>query len=249
MKIKTIYIDDKDEELEKYKRKFERNDLSKDRFEIITINAQRKPKDLLNEIEKHNPELILVDFDLTIPKDSVLIGISGVALSTTLRENFPDIPIVLFTRKSLFKIEKYSPMEQVLSSLDEIVYKGDVFKSDEKNLDFLYGLAVGFKELREERSKKWVDLLKIIKAPEDDYNDLKLSNPPITSKGKWSVSKAVKWIRNTLIKYPGILYDPLHSATFLGISKDAFLSEPIQKFFSKAKYSGIFAPSLKSSAD
>ena len=69
-----------------------------------------------------------------------------------------------------------------------------------------------------------------------------MANPPITSGEKWSVSEAADWIRKVLVKYPGLLYDPIHSATFLGVSRDAFLSEPIQEFFIGAKYSGVFSP-------
>ncbi len=33
----------------------------------------------------------------------------------------------------------------------------------------------------------------------------------------WAVFTTAKWIRNVLMKYPGILYDEIHAATFLGI--------------------------------
>jgi len=242
MKIKTIYIDDDDRELKKYERKFEEDKRAKNRFEIVTINSQKKIGDLISEVEKNNPELILVDFELDIPspEDDVVIGISGAPLSTALREKFPDIPIVLFTRPTVFKIDQYPP--KVLSSLDEIIYKSDVFKEGGEELYILYELAIGFEKLRNAESKNWIDLLSVIKAPQSDHDSLKLSNPPITSGGEWSVSEAADWIRKTLIKYPGILYDPIHSATFLGISLDAFLSDPTQEFFTKAKYSGVFAP-------
>lgn len=240
--MRIIYIDDDDKELEKYKRTFEEDERAKNRFEIVTINSQKKIGDLISEVEKNNPDLILVDFELDIPspKDDMVIGISGAPLSTALREKFPDIPIVLFTRPDVFKIELYSP--KVLSSLDDIIYKSDFNKDVELYLDSFYELANGFEKLRNAESKNWADLLRLIKAPESDYNSLKLSNPPIASGGVWSVSEAADWIRNTLIKYPGILYDPIHAATFLGISLEEFLSGPIQEFFTKAKYSGVFTP-------
>jgi len=129
-----------------------------------------------------------------------------------------------------------------LSSLDEIIYKSDFNKDVELYLDILYELAIGFEKLRNVESKNWTNLLSLIKASESDYDGLKLSNPRITSGGEWSVSEAADWIRKTLIKYPGILYDQIHSATFLGISLDEFLSDSFQEFFTKAKYSGVFAP-------
>jgi len=238
--IKTAYIDDDDKELKKYKRKFETEETAKNRFEIIAINAQMKIEDIIGKIKESNPELILVDFKLTKPKDGVLVGISGASLSTALREKFQEIPIVLFTRRSVFKIERYP--SRILSNLDEIIYKSDVFREEGKYLDFLYELAIGFEKLRNAQPKNWINLLKLIKAPESDYDSLKLSNPPITSGKEWLISEAVDWIRNIVLKYPGILYDSIHSATFLGISENAFLSDSIQKFFIDAKYSGVFTP-------
>ena len=209
MKIKTIYIDDDDRELVKYGRKFAQDVRAKDRFEIFTMNAQRKIIDLINEVENKKPELILVDFDLAKTKNDVLIGISGTFLSMALREKFQEVPIVLFTLRSMFKIEQYPP--QVLSSLDEIVYKNDVFVDDSKNLDFIYELAIGFKKLRGSKSKSWNNLLKILKAPPSDYDNLNLSNPPEILQNRWIVTDATKWILMIFKKYPRLLYDSIPS--------------------------------------
>ncbi|KAB2944401.1 MAG: hypothetical protein MPEBLZ_01056 [Candidatus Methanoperedens nitroreducens] len=239
MKIKTIYIDDEDEELRKYQRIFENDVRAKNQFEIIAANSQKQIGDLINEVKNEKPELILVDLDLTIPKEGLLLGVSGAALSTALREEFPEVPIILFTKTDFLKIQKVNP--KVLSSLDETIYKSDLFKGD-ANLDCLDKLANGYKQLRNEKSKTWIELLEIIEAPKNDYDSLKVSDPPTISENVWSVFDAAYWIRNTLIKYPGILYDPIHSAAFLGLSRDAFLSESVQKLFSEAKYSKIFVP-------
>ena len=240
MKINTVYIDDEDSELRRYKRKFENDKNAKNQFEIITLNSQKEIGALLNEVKAENPELILVDYDLAKPKDGLLIGVSGAALSTALREEFSVVPIVLFTKIDFLGIQKLNP--KVLSSLDETIYKSDVFKEDGENLDLLHKLAIGYKQLRNTESKSWDNLLRIIGAHKIDYDVLKLSEPPTISESGWSVFDAADWIRNTLIKYPGILYDSVSSATFLGISKDAFISDPIQELFSDAKYSTVFAP-------
>ena len=240
MKINTVYIDDEDSELRRYKRKFENDKNAKNQFEIITLNSQKEIGALLNEVKAENPELILVDYDLAKPKDGLLIGVSGAALSTALREEFSVVPIVLFTKIDFLGIQKLNP--KVLSSLDETIYKSDVFKEDGENLDLLHKLAIGYKQLRNTESKSWDNLLRIIGAHEIDYDVLKLSEPPTISETGWSVFDVADWIRNTLIKYPGILYGPVNSATFLGISEDAFLSNPIQQLFSDAKYSTVFAP-------
>ncbi len=241
MMVKTVYIDDEDKELRKWKKKFEDDERSKGLFKVVSINSQKQPIDeLLSEIKITKPELILVDFDLSKPKNDILLGISGTTLSTALKEKFSDIPVVLFTKKSVFKIEKYS--RQALHSLDDVVYKYEVFQASGDNLNQLHALAVGFKNLRKKQPSKWDDIVKAIKAPLIDHDTLKLSNPPLPLGRNWSVSEVAEWIRNVLIKYPGILYDPIHSATFLGLSKGAFLSEKTKMIFAKVKYSGVFAP-------
>jgi len=241
MRVKTVYIDDEDRELKKWNGKFEDDERSKELFKVISINSQKQTIDeLLSKIKTTKPELILVDFDLSKPQNGILLGISGTTLSTALKEKFPDIPAVLFTKKSVFKIEKYS--RQALSGLDDVVYKSEVFQSKRSDLDQLYELAVGFKALRKNQSSKWDDILKVIKVPQIDFDILKLSNPPLSLGRNWSVFEVAKWIRDVLIKYPGILYDSIHSATFLGLSEGEFLSGKTKEIFAKAKYSGVFVP-------
>ncbi len=238
--IKTLYIDDSQQELQRYNKKFESDDRTKDRFRIIMRNSPKSAQDY-KQIYQDYADLMLIDFDLAKPdSEGNITDISGLTLSTELRQRFPDTPVVLFTRPKFFKEKDYSV--RILSNIDEFVYKKDLFVPDSTLLDSLYELAIGFKKLRNKRSRKWIDLVEIINAPDIEYDNLKLANPPIDSGNEWSVSDAAAWIRNTLIKYPGLLYDPMHAATFLGIPKGAFLSNPIQEVFSKAKYSGLFPP-------
>jgi hypothetical protein len=238
--IKTLYIDDSQQDLERYNKKFETDDRTKDRFRIIMRNSPKSAQDY-KQIYQDYADLMLIDFDLAKPDlEGDATNISGLTLSTELRQRFPEAPMVLFTRPNIFKAQDYSV--RILSNIDDIVYKKDLFMPDSTLLDSLYELAIGFKKLRNKKTRKWVDLLEIINAPEIEYDDLKLANPPTDSGNDWSVSDAAAWIRNTLIKFPGLLYGPMHAATFLGISKDAFLSNPILEVFSEAKYSGVFSP-------
>ncbi len=243
MVVKILYIDDDKRELKNYEIKFRDDPRTKDRFKLITKNAPKNKGDY-DALMKINPGLIFIDFELIKPDpNGDVIGISGVTLSAELRQKFPDVPIVLFTRKSVFKINDYLDIKQTLSSLDDIIYKNEVFKPNSNLADSLHELAVGFKKLRNLKPKNWGNLLKVIGAPESEYDNLKLADPPFYSgqDSKWSVSKVAKWIRDTLLYYPGILYDPVHAATLLGVSEEVFLKEDIQEFFKRAKYSGIFS--------
>lgn len=241
MSIKTVYIDDDDRELRKYQRKFSEDDRSKNRFIITPINTQQPTlSNLTDEINKRKPDLILIDFDLSKPKDNVPLGMSGTALSAILKEKNSNIPIVLFTRKSVFNVEKYP--RQILTSLDGLFYKNEVFQIDRNTLDDLYELAMGFKKLRNKKVKEWNDLLTVLQAPKSAFDSLKLSNPPQFLGNTSSLSEISKWIQEVLLYYPGILYDSIHAATFLGISENEFLSDPTDNIFKNARYSGIFEP-------
>jgi hypothetical protein len=245
MVIRVLYIDDDEKELKKYDLRFTQDHRTRKKFRLITRNSPKIAEDYM-ELLKIRPELILVDFDLSKPdKNGKVIGISGVTLSTELRQKFPEDPIVLFTRKSVFKVQNYMNIKQTLASIDDVMYKRDLFEANSNLAEILYELAVGFRKLRNSKSKRWKNLLKLIGAPESDYDKLKLADPPIFSEkdSNWSVSKSAKWIRDTLIAYPGILYDSIHAATLLGISENAFLKDSVQQFFHEAKYAGIFSPS------
>ena len=239
--MKTVYIDDDEKELLKYKSIFETHENSQNKFEIIPVRAQIGFEQLIREVKKESPQLILVDLKLEKPNElGEIFETSGAPLSTAFKEIFPDIPVVFFTKQDLFGEKIYS--SQVLSSADTIIYKSDIYKNEGEVLNFLYNFAKGFETLRNSHSKEWDYILKIIQSPESDKDLLKLSRPPNFSIDKWSVSEVADWIINVLIKYPGILYDSVHSAIFLGISVEDFQSECFEKFFTNSKYFGIFEP-------
>lgn len=238
--MRTVYIDDDENELKQYENFFKTHHKAKNKFEIIKINAQQEFEQLIKEVKAKRPQLILLDFKLEKPNSSGdVIEISGAPLSTAFKEIFPDVPVVFFTKLGLFGEKENS--QKIYSNVDATIIKNSIYTDSEAVFDFLYKLAEGFENLRT-NSDEWIGILKAINSPEGDYDILKLSRPPSLSLNSWSISGTADWIINTLIKYPGILYSSIHSATLLGISENEFKSEPMKIFFSKAKYSGIFEP-------
>lgn len=169
---------------------------------------------------------------------------SGVPLSIELRQKIQDVPIILFTKKSLFNIDKFSNIKNSLNCIDNIIYKTDLSSRSEKIFIDIENLASGYTTLQKKKPKSTSDLFELLKAPAADYERLKQSIPreSLQDNSILSTAVAARWIRNILIKYPGILYEDIYAATLLGISKNAFNQEEVQKFFTPAKYSGIFAP-------
>jgi len=242
MEISVIYIDDVSDELSKYEAKFTTDPKAMGKFTIKTFNPPKSRTDYAH-VNEAAPDLLLVDFNLDIPDENgQVIGISGVSLSTELRQNFPEVPIVLFTRKSVFNIHAYTKIKETLSSIDKIVYKQEVFKTDSTILDDLYKLATGYRILRNQTNRSWSNLLKILGASQSDSKLLEQANPAVVPRQRWTAASVASWIRDIVLRFPGILYDAIHAATFLGVSKDAFLSESVQNAFAPAKYTGIFAP-------
>ena len=82
-----------------------------------------------------------------------------------------------------------------------------------------------------------------MEAPEGDSDILNLCDPPVKPDQGRAVAATAAWVRKVILRYPGVLYDAVHAATFLGISEKAFLSEALQHTFKTAEYSGIFRPS------
>jgi hypothetical protein len=220
-------------------------DFANDRFNIITCRPSSS-SEVYKKIEDVSPELILVDLDLSSADDKgEVIGFNGLTLMTELRQKVPYVPLVLFTKKSLFENHYSEIPNNLLYMLDEIMYKDTLQKSDNSTpLKELYDLAIGYHKLKEVKNRDWNTVFELLEAPEEDYDDIISSAPPglLKTKYPYSIIEISKWIRKVLLEYPGILYDSLHSATFLGITEEDFLSPPIQDFFSEAKYSGIFTP-------
>jgi len=239
MKSKIIYIEDDSRDSNKYKRVLEDEDSDYNGFEIIGIPAQ----DIViskrfSDFEQHVPDLFLVDLDLSKQKNNIVFGLSGASTSIALREKFPDIPIVIFTRKDIIK-SRFPAIEQTISGVDEIIFKDEIRDDIQKHKNIFIELIRGYRSIRERKPAAFKDILALLNAPSTAFDLIKLADSPLIDKSIPNYLIA-NWIRNTLLNYPGILYDPIHSATFLGISKEAFLTDGIQEYFRDAEYSGVF---------
>lgn len=243
MKVKTLYIDDVSTERNRYKRKFDSHPKSKDRFELIATDTPKSNEDY-DSIKRISPDIILVDHDLSRPDaNGNVIGISGLTLIAELKQHYPKIPLILFTKKSVFDRNNLKSFNNLLSVVDKVIYKSELFKDEKSSLNELYDLAIGYSILAGKEKINWDTIFELLGAPEEEFERIKLSAPPELVQKKFTVASISKWITEVLIRYPGIVYDSLHAATFLGISEEAFLTQPIQRYFENAKYNGLFAKS------
>ena len=242
MKSKIIYIEDDTKDLKKYKRVLETEMLDGDGFRVIEVAAQELEISTgFSNLEQEEPDLILVDLNLSRPKNNKIYNLSGAATSTAFREKFQGIPIVLFTRRDIIK-GKFPAINQMISGIDDIIFKDDIRTDSEKINNTLLELIEGYKTIREIEPRSMQDLLNLLVAPEKSYDSIKLADPPLFGNSRIPDYLIAHWIRKNILYYPGILYDSIHSATSLGISKEAFLTEEIQSIFKESQYSGVFKP-------
>ncbi len=241
MNINILYIDDQQSDLDRYGDFIEECPIPDYQFKVQTkvgTNISENPKIL----EEQNPDLIFVDFDFSnVDSANHVLGMNGATLSNLLRQKFPEVPIVLLTRETIEKSRDFPQSKEILACIDEIALKEHLIPPDPKLINCLISLSVGYKSLRACENKNWNNLINLILAPSKSIEFLKKSYPiEYAKKNNWNAFEAAFWIRKILLKYPGIVYNDIFAATYLGISIDSFNKEEVKSFFSPALYQGIF---------
>jgi len=233
MKLEILFLDDNKTELEKYSELFNSCPFAKKHFNFNTrlINTL----DISQLKLDFEPDLFLIDFRFDSPGGEDFFC-NGYVLSTALRNKYNETPIVLFTRKDIFDVQKFP--RNIVEIVDDIYYKNEFIKDVLNYVYQIHSIATGYKSLRDIRDKNWESLLKIIKAPKEAELDLQNANKPLMIESNWSVIDSANWIRKILINYPGILYNELNTSTFLGISLDEL--GKIKDDLKESLYKGIF---------
>ncbi len=193
--------------------------------------------------------LFFVDYELDKVNPSapttVPVTYKGGAFAQQLRDKFPDHPIVLVTKESIFDVEAGERYVQSQSIFDTFISKSEMSGSPELVVEKALILIEGFSCLRH-AAKTWDSFLDALQADSEEGIAIGEAAAPIEkSKNNWTwnVLYTAKWVSNILLEYPGILLDSLHAATFLGISQESFLENTsLQSLIEKARYQGVFAP-------
>ena len=123
-------------------------------------------------------------------------------------------PILLVTRPNVITGKMQYLTDSV--DIDYIVFKDDINKDPSGVRAKLLSLCDGFRVLSQSPDYKWPSLVALMTATEEEASLLREAAPPV-EKGIWNVPQISRWIRNTVIEFPGVLYDELTTATRLGI--------------------------------
>lgn len=242
MKPLLVYIDDEPEALDSFGEKLGRSAV----FRVLPCPPP-VPFDIL-PILAHDPDLVVVDYDLTARGAAgTAATYYGATLATALRERVDDVPLVLLTRRDLASHESRRFFIEGEQTFDWVIYKDELNAQPEAIAARLLDLVYGYQALSTKAQKNWKELLQSLGADEREEGSLREAVPPLHGTDKdggssWSTAQTAGWIINTLMKYPGILYDSLHAATVLGVDERGFEHEWVQQLFSDAKYTGCFAP-------
>lgn len=217
-----------------------RNTTVETKLEVIEV-TQKLLEDLSKRVEEWSvnpPDLIMLDHNFsTVPKR--LFDIHGSALAHLIRIQLSSTPIVCVSG------QKINSDDFNIEDLSEYTYLFEVNQiNSESNLEHLFSIAKDFKLLCfPEKQPVRKALVDILNPPEIDRAPL-LSVLPEEFEGEYvhgiSPHRMARWILNVLMKHQGFLYDTLETATFLGLSEEAF-NKKVKNFFEAARYRGPFA--------
>jgi CheY-like chemotaxis protein len=203
------------------------------------------PDETIRKVTAMQPDVILVDFRLVkSPKIGDVIPTEGSTLAVMFKEKarMPNTPVFLVSHGSLARKDPLLHLKIDPRFFDELLLKEDIQSDSRAVVKKIRAVVSGYRRLAAKRNRTRAALLDLLDAGDADSNSLTKSEPPsaLVTGSPWDVTEVAQWIRHTLMAYPGILYDDLTAACFLGLSLGAFTSKRITAFFDEARYRGPF---------
>ena len=190
------------------------------------------------------PDVVLIDYQLNeVQPDGSHPSYLGSTLAAVLREKLPDCPILLVSRRSLIPSGTLNKARDLQTAFDDLFFKDQIFSDPRRFSEELRILVRGYRTLQSRKRNTWKAVLTLLKASAEEGDLLEAADPPLGARAEtWRVPEVARWLRHTVLAYPGILYDSLHASAALGLAKPSFTSPLMQKLFSSSQYRGPFAP-------
>ena len=232
---KACYVDDRSSEAHKYI-----NQLNA--VGGLEVSYLAPPPDLSLAQIRAGTQMFLVDWELSARQGSgVGVRYNGGTFAQRLREQFEHTPIVLTSRNG-----KSNRWRRVNPYLFDAEIRADEMEQEPACVvKRCVSLISGFDKLAQ-AEKTWPGLMEVLGVMrEDEQEQLGEAAPPLLKADghtTWLVPEIAKWLQEVLLGYPGILYDALHAATYLGIDVEEFLKPDVQAFVKEARYTGVLAP-------
>ena len=232
--IRVEFVDDREQEAQRYRERLTRSGRLDVHLTLPTREIELAP------YLAAPPDLFLLDYELDQKQSNgTYATYLGGTLSAAIREKVRDRPIVLITWRNKPIWKQHRRLVAGTRIFDSEVYKDDIDDNLDLVVQELCVLADGFRRLREDNRTDPNALFGALEAAPEEQRLLRETGLP--SPG-WEVPEAAHWIRDVVLRYPGIVYDPIHAATALGLAIGAFTDERVRGIMAPAKYVGVFDP-------
>ena len=241
-KVKILWVDD---EVTDHTEDAKNLKYAKKELDVTIIHPTNLNSELYQfKKSKKMPDLFLVDYFLDEIKfegeGNGRYQHRGLVVAGRLRELVPEYPIYVVSQKDTRKEGIFLTEAQAARAVfDKILTFKEVQR---EGPDILYYDAIDYRLIRKSTRRNLKALFRLLQAPEDLAERLKLVLPNELREGLASLGNAIafaKWVREVLLTTPGFLYDELHVATYLGLTIKAFRT--ISKKLKQANYNGVFS--------
>ncbi|MGB0386211.1 MAG: hypothetical protein ACPGWR_15490 [Ardenticatenaceae bacterium] len=215
----------------------------------LHVSYLAPPADLSLDSIRADTQLFLVDWELDRLQESGLkVDYKGSTFARRIRDKFEHVPIALTTNEMIPANRRRFFVEPYL--FDAQILKHAMLNDPKYVVGECVSLITGHQTL-EKAEKTWSGLMEVLgvieqdEHPSDEEEKIGEAAPPLVKDNggvTWLAPEIAKWIQEVLLAYPGILYDSLHAATYLGITVSEFLAPDVQTVFQEARYTGVLAP-------
>lgn len=216
------------------------------------IADARHPNALETALHDREFDLFLVDYRLSKEPDEnqKKYRYTGISVGGLIRDRFPDLPIYLTSA-----LIDEAPEKLDSELFDRVVTHSSLTKKD--GIAVLRDDAVDFKKIRNTKHRTSVKSVhQLLRTPKSAHLEVERVLPEDLRRGLGAreherantrptklASGTIqfgRWVMNVFLANPGVLYDQLYSATYLGMTESYFL----RKFSKNAdahQYRGVFS--------
>lgn len=189
------------------------------------------------ENEKHFPDLFIIDYKLNDLPDSegVTFPYQGTSLVGVIRDKCPELPIYLVSR--LLNDDNTALTHDRDDLFDRLIPWTWLSEKKQKKIkDILFYDALDYRLVRDANYRKSIHgIHRLLKTPDNSKELVEEVIPNIFNNGIGKIQNQftynlsgpiwfAEWVRTEFMRLHGLLYDDLHAATLLGVSKDYFIS-------------------------
>ncbi|MBO9051630.1 hypothetical protein [Curtobacterium flaccumfaciens] len=179
------------------------------------------------------PVVALIDYRLDVPSG---VTYRGGTLAGALRDNFPTVPLVLYTSDAVMRAYLDARPRSV-EAFDRTIEKNHLVGRELAASSELAEIARGFRTIAEMGAEGEMAVNEVLAVPEQIVDQL----DQLLSDGLRAPAGLASWIMNDVLPEDGPLLDRLQAAAHLGLTLDSFDSLISAGSATDIEYKGIFS--------